>query len=314
MLPYIGVGGVAPVGEGKRHIERDPVLVEHKSVESVGRLRQQNPLGTGTSHSPPSRPVFSGELVYNTLRSLGANPRKPDSHKFDVALGGSVCGVEGKSVVDCASMPWGLTNPTKRHFVLEPKLCHGLPRVLLGLHHGRVVLNGDKKGNAEQQGNCRRGLDRACPPIDMSTPVDDNALVRFHQPNSIRGLRKSPHRNAYTLLEVTLVIGIVVGLSAVTIFGLGNFSAMARASRAEAAMRMVESARLSFLSDNPQIPLSQVTEANLGPYIPGGFTSARSILQDNGYDIATPADLRTPRIGYRFRPGTTVPLKGFESR
>lgn len=138
--------------------------------------------------------------------------------------------------------------------------------------------------------------------------------MRFHRTNSIRAIRKSPHRNAYTLLEITLVIGIVVGLSAVTIFGLGNFSAMARASRAEAAMRMVESARLSFLSDNPQVPLANVTEANLTQYIPGGFAAARSILQDNGYDIVTPADLQTPRLGYSMGPSTTVTLKGFERR
>jgi type II secretory pathway pseudopilin PulG len=138
--------------------------------------------------------------------------------------------------------------------------------------------------------------------------------VRFHRAKNIRHSRKSPHRNAYTLLEITLVIGIVVGLSAVTVFGLGNFSAMARASRAEAALRMVESARLSFLSDNPQVPLGSVNRANLNPYIPGGFDTVDSILRDNGYGIAVPADLQTPRIGYRFQPGTTVTLKGFEQR
>lgn len=110
------------------------------------------------------------------------------------------------------------------------------------------------------------------------------------------------------------MIGIVVGLTAMTIFGLGNFSAIARASRAEAAMRMVESARLSYLSDNPQVPLSSVVEANLDPYIPGGFLSINSILADNGYGITMPTDIRTPRIGYRRLTGTTEPLRGFESR
>lgn len=111
-----------------------------------------------------------------------------------------------------------------------------------------------------------------------------------------------------------MVIGIVIGLTAMTIFALGNSAAMARASRAEAAMRMIESARLSFLSDNPQVQLTAVTGNNLDPYIPGGLASATAILDDMGYTIRIPGDIQTPRLGYAFARGNPLPLKGFERR
>ncbi len=136
----------------------------------------------------------------------------------------------------------------------------------------------------------------------------------FH---NIRALRKSPHLKAFTLLEITLVIGIVVGLASLTIVGLGNSTRIANAARAEAAMRMIESARLSYLSDNPQVVVGNITAANLDRYIPGGTAAAINILTDNGYIIRMPADIRTARIGYTIPPADaarTLRLKGFEFR
>ena len=130
----------------------------------------------------------------------------------------------------------------------------------------------------------------------------------------MRTLNKSPHPKAYTLLEVSMVLGLAVALTTITIFGIGQSSAIARAARAEAAMRMIESARLSYLSDNPTRVVGTVLPTDLDPYIPGGFTNALAVITNNGYSMSLPRDIRTARIGYSMDPGVTQRVRGFEAR
>jgi type II secretory pathway pseudopilin PulG len=132
----------------------------------------------------------------------------------------------------------------------------------------------------------------------------------MHITNNSRRVKKSPYIKGYTLLEITLVIGLTVGLSALAVYGLGAATATARASRAEAALRLIETARLSYLSDNPQIALANVAATNLTSYIPGGYAAAESIVNDNGYSIIS---ITTPRIRYGTLPDfpNNYDIKGF---
>lgn len=174
-------------------------------------------------------------------------------------------------------------------------------------------MDGHIKNDGKKNSDRRRGLDGTYRPIDTADPVVHNLPVVIHKTKNSLCPEKSPHSKAFTLLEITLVLGMVVGLTAITIFGLGNSAAIARASRAEAAMRMIEAARLSYLSDHPEVPLANVSAVDLDQYIPGGTAAAVAILNDNGYTIRLPAHIRTPRIGYTLG-NSSEPLKGFEQR
>lgn len=110
-------------------------------------------------------------------------------------------------------------------------------------------------------------------------------------------MRKSLHRKAFTLVELTLVIGLVLGMTAMSVFGLTYFTYLARAQRAEGILRQVENARLSYLMDNPTETYSSVTGPAIDPYLPGGWIGAQEVLTVNGYKI-TEADLKTPLISY----------------
>jgi len=135
--------------------------------------------------------------------------------------------------------------------------------------------------------------------------------VEIHNANNSLRKRKSPQTKGYTLLEITLVIGIVVGLSALAAVGLGAAQGVARASRAEAALRMVETARLSYLSDNPHVMRKDVSQDKLDKYIPGGFAAAADIVAENGYTIIS---IDQPRIQYRPTNPSSFDLKGFEKK
>lgn len=101
-----------------------------------------------------------------------------------------------------------------------------------------------------------------------------------------------------------MVLGILVGLTSVAAFGLTYFSTVARANRAEAVLRQVENARLSYLIDHPVESYTDVTPAKISPFLPGGWDGAQALLDVNGYTIAE-SDLKGVVIGYGFKEQPT---------
>jgi type II secretory pathway pseudopilin PulG len=127
-------------------------------------------------------------------------------------------------------------------------------------------------------------------------------------------MKKSLYRKAFTLVELTMVIGIVLGMAGMSVFGMTYFTSLARANRAEAVLKQVEKARLSYLIDHPTHSYREITGSNISKYLPGGFSAMQDILRDNGYDVSE-GDLRTATIGYtsidRRGPQWTLPIRGF---
>lgn len=130
-------------------------------------------------------------------------------------------------------------------------------------------------------------------------------------------MKKSLYHKAFTLLELTMVIGILMGMTAMSVFGLTYFSSLSRANRAEAILRQIEKARLSYLIDHPTQNYRMITTLDISPYLPGGWISAVEVLEENGYTIAE-SDLRTPTVSYSTGsvgfgggPGWTIPIRGF---
>jgi type II secretory pathway pseudopilin PulG len=124
-------------------------------------------------------------------------------------------------------------------------------------------------------------------------------------------MKKSPYLRGYTLLELSLVLGMLVGLTAIGAFGLKYFTTVARSNRAEAILRQVENARLSYLVDNPVENHTTVTPDKISPYLPGGWDGAVQMLAINGYTLDA-SDLTGLDIGYGFveKPSGTA---GFDA-
>lgn len=114
---------------------------------------------------------------------------------------------------------------------------------------------------------------------------------------------KSPYRKAFTLLEMTLVIGLVVGMTSLSVFGLTVFSTISKAHKAEALMRQIENARLSYLMDNPTQQYGGVTGDKIDQYLPGGWDATKELLDANGYTI-TEGGLQSATISYTLNSGT----------
>lgn len=94
-------------------------------------------------------------------------------------------------------------------------------------------------------------------------------------------------RQGFTILELTLVILVLLGIVA-TFFGVSQpISNWQRASEAGLTLREVEVAQRQFLADNPQVDITTVTEAQVAPYLDGN-PAVFPVVEDedgNGLDI-----------------------------
>jgi len=84
-------------------------------------------------------------------------------------------------------------------------------------------------------------------------------------------------RGAFTLVEMTLVILILMILIAVG-FQVANMSKTTRLGRqASEALRTVYTAQRLFLADNPATPVTSLTNALLIPYLPNRATTMPTV-------------------------------------
>lgn len=85
-----------------------------------------------------------------------------------------------------------------------------------------------------------------------------------------RGLRLSvPRHGGFSLVEVTLVIGLMLGLAAVVIYSVSSINDWRRGREAAEKLRSVYIAQKSYLADHPAKDRSTLTAEELIPYLPG---------------------------------------------
>jgi len=99
----------------------------------------------------------------------------------------------------------------------------------------------------------------------------------------------------YTLVEISLVLGLTLILSAMGIASAGIYTRVSDARKAEAVLREVESARTAWLLDNPQSSYEDVTLTELTPYLPTPDSLTK--LRGLGYALGD-GDLKQEAIKY----------------
>jgi len=74
--------------------------------------------------------------------------------------------------------------------------------------------------------------------------------------------------SAFTLLEMSIVIMVLLSLIGVGLFSSNKIDEWKLARQASETLRSVYSAKRMFLSDNPTRPVTTLTTADLIPYLP----------------------------------------------
>lgn len=76
-------------------------------------------------------------------------------------------------------------------------------------------------------------------------------------------------RAAFSLIEVTLVIGLMLTLASVVAYSVNSLTGWQRGREASEKLRSVYIAQKSYLADRPSKVVSTFTAAELIPYLPG---------------------------------------------
>jgi len=121
---------------------------------------------------------------------------------------------------------------------------------------------------------------------------------------------KARNSGGFSLLEVTLVLGFVISISVAGFAGVGYFSRINDAKKAQSVLIQVEAARTSWLLDNPQRCYQDVTLANIEDIMPD--MKATDLLRDLGYSIGD-KDIQQENISYGRDEGR-LPVPGFALR
>jgi len=126
--------------------------------------------------------------------------------------------------------------------------------------------------------------------------------------NRSANIRRS---RAFTLTEITLVVGLILSMTAMGLMGTAWFAKMNAAKRAEATLRLIQNARVSWLVDNPTQNFNTVTWGNLGEYL--NVKELQDELRELGYEF-TEADLRAEKITYGISDENALPIPNFPKR
>ncbi len=84
--------------------------------------------------------------------------------------------------------------------------------------------------------------------------------VETYRTGSIRG---------FSLIEVTLVIGLMLTLAAISAYSITSISSWRNGRDASEKLRSVYIAQKSYLADRPSKSVSTFTSTELVPYLPG---------------------------------------------
>lgn len=85
--------------------------------------------------------------------------------------------------------------------------------------------------------------------------------------------KKNSRCRALTIIEMTLVLAVMLSMSAVVYYSLGGIDKWKKGKSAAESLRVVYMAQKIYLADNPTANISDLTEADLVPYMANGATS-----------------------------------------
>ena len=82
----------------------------------------------------------------------------------------------------------------------------------------------------------------------------------------------------FTLIEISLVIGLMLGLMTLGGFSYSMVRDWNKAKNASLALQAVYSAQRSYLADHPTADITTITSATLTPYLPAGWTAMPTMI------------------------------------
>lgn len=101
---------------------------------------------------------------------------------------------------------------------------------------------------------------------------------------------------AFTLLEMTIVIMVLIALISTGLFVTGKMDEWKLGREAAETLRQVHSAQRMFLADNPTRLVSTITAAEVIPYLSSGATTLPTVKSLTGTQLGILVNVSPPII------------------
>ncbi len=103
-----------------------------------------------------------------------------------------------------------------------------------------------------------------------------------------------PARRAFTLVEMTVVILVLMTLISIGFYGTSAYRNWSLAREAAETLRTTYVAQRTFLADNPTTPVTSLTPALLLPYIPANPATFPSGISLTGSPLTVRVNVSPP--------------------
>ncbi|RYD21589.1 MAG: type II secretion system protein [Verrucomicrobiaceae bacterium] len=101
---------------------------------------------------------------------------------------------------------------------------------------------------------------------------------------------------AFTLLEMTIVIMVLIALMGLGLFTSRKMDEWKLGRQASETLRQVYSAQRMYLADNPTTPVTSLTNALILPYMPGNPTAIPTVKSMANTNLAIKVNASPPVI------------------
>lgn len=103
-------------------------------------------------------------------------------------------------------------------------------------------------------------------------------------------------RTGLTLVEMTLVIFLLLTLAGGGLYLGGQLGDWRRGRNAAETLRTVNAAQRMFLSDNPAVLVSSITEEQIIPYLPKGMTALPTVTSLDDTELSINVAVSPPVV------------------
>lgn len=101
---------------------------------------------------------------------------------------------------------------------------------------------------------------------------------------------------AFTLLEMTIVIMVLIALISTGMFVTGKMDEWKLGRAASETLRQVHTAQRMFLADNPTRLVSSIAATDVIPYLSGNLTALPTVKSLNGSQLGILVNVSPPVI------------------
>lgn len=112
----------------------------------------------------------------------------------------------------------------------------------------------------------------------------------------MKTLPTAAYRRGFTLIEISLVIGLLLGLATFATMNIMAVRDWQKGKDAGLSLQAVFSAQRSYMADHPTADIATVTSAQLVPYLPQGWSAIPTVSSLDDDSLAVDHTVMPPRL------------------